>query len=434
MSSRAANELSAPCGMVGDMDIGTTLSLLITLLVGVVLGALVGLLFARGRASGHDAAISERALESRAADQAVVRESLDRLHDQMRDLEQHRVSWQSQLKQQVDEVRHSTESLRRETSSLSTALRRPQVRGRWGELHLRRAVEISGMVARCDFDEQVTVRNDDGLLRPDLVVNLAGGKHVVVDAKVPLDAFLDATSADDDEERDAHLTRHARQLRQHVDVLASKSYWRNLPATPEFVVLFVPGDSFLSAALEAEPSLLEYAATQKVVLATPTTLIALLRTVAYAWTQQALADKAREIHELGRELHDRLGTMGGHLDRLGRSLTAAVGAYNKAIGSLETRVLVSARKFNELEVGDADLSAPEVVSEAARPLTAAELLDTVAPDRAELPALEPVDEAPESGESGPAHRLSRRSGPRAAARPFRRVAAPPGAGRPTLTA
>jgi DNA recombination protein RmuC len=381
------------------MDLGTTLSLLITLLVGVVLGAAVGLLFARGRASGHDAAISGRALEGRAADQAVVRESLARLHDQMRDLEQHRVSWQSQLKQQVDEVRHSTESLRRETSSLSTALRRPQVRGRWGELHLRRAVEISGMVARCDFDEQVTVRNDDGLLRPDLVVNLAGGKHVVVDAKVPLDAFLDATSTDDDAERDAHLTRHARQLRQHVDVLAAKSYWRNLPATPEFVVLFVPGDSFLSAALEAEPSLLEYAATQKVVLASPTTLIALLRTVAYAWTQQALADKAREIHELGRELHDRLGTMGGHLDRLGRSLTAAVGSYNKAVGSLETRVLVSARKFNELEVGDADLSAPEVVSEAARPLTAAELLDAIAPERTELPALAPVDQGPDGDEA-----------------------------------
>lgn len=374
------------------MDIGTTLSLLVTLLVGVALGGLVGLLFARGRASGHDAAISELALEARAADQAVVRESLDRLHDQMRDLEQHRVSWQSQLKQQVDEVRHSTDSLRRETSSLSTALRRPQVRGRWGELHLRRAVEISGMVARCDFDEQVTVRNDDGLLRPDLVVNLAGGKHVVVDAKVPLDAFLDATGANDDEERDSHLTRHARQLRQHVDVLAGKSYWRSLPATPEFVVLFVPGESFLSAALEAEPSLLEYAAAQKVVLATPTTLIALLRTVAYAWTQQALADKAREIHELGRELHDRLGTMGGHLDRLGRSLTAAVGSYNKAVASLETRVLVSARKFNELEVGDADLSAPEVVSEAARPLTAAELLDAVALERTELPALTTADE------------------------------------------
>ena len=378
------------------MDIGTTLSLLITLLLGVALGAVVGLLFARGRASGHDAAISRRALESRAADHAVVRESLDRLHDQMRDLEQHRVSWQSQLRQQVDEVRHSTESLRRETSSLSTALRRPQVRGRWGELHLRRAVEVSGMVARCDFDEQVSVRTDDpstgsgqgGLLRPDLVVNLAGGKHVVVDAKVPLDAFLDATSADLDDERAAHLVRHARQLRQHVDVLAGKAYWRSLPATPEFVVLFVPGESFLSAALEAEPTLIEYAAGKQVVLATPTTLIALLRTVAYAWTQESLADKAREIHELGRELHDRLATMGAHLDKLGRSLTSAVGSYNKAVGSLETRVLVSARKFNELEVGDADLSAPGAVSEAVRPLTASELLDATTPARDELPQLD----------------------------------------------
>ncbi|MGZ8736279.1 MAG: DNA recombination protein RmuC [Nocardioides sp.] len=384
------------------MDIGTTLSLLTTLLVGVLLGAAVGVLFARGRAAGHDAAVTERALESRAADQAVVRESLDRLHDQMRDLEQHRVSWQSQLKQQVDEVRHSTDSLRRETSSLSTALRRPQVRGRWGELHLRRAVELAGMVARCDFDEQVSVRNDDGLFRPDLVVNLAGGKHVVVDAKVPLDAFLDATSAEHDDERDAHLTRHARHLRQHVDALAGKAYWRSLPATPEFVVLFVPGESFLSAALEAEPSLLEYAATRQVVLATPTTLIALLRTVSYAWTQQALADKAREIHMLGRELHDRLGTMGGHLDRLGRSLTAAVGSYNKAVGSLETRVLVSARKFNELEVGDADLSAPEAVSEAARPLTAVELLDAVAIERTELTALEPAADG--AGSDGSARR------------------------------
>ncbi len=374
--------------MLTSMDIGTTLSLLITLLLGVALGAVVGLLFARGRASGHDAAISQRALESRAADQAVVRESLDRLHDQMRDLEQHRVSWQSQLRQQVDEVRHSTESLRRETSSLSTALRRPQVRGRWGELHLRRAVEVSGMVARCDFDEQVSVRNDDGLLRPDLVVNLAGGKHVVVDAKVPLDAFLDATSTDLDDERDAHLVRHARQLRQHVDVLAGKAYWRSLPSTPEFVVLFVPGESFLSAALEAEPTLIEYAAGRQVVLATPTTLIALLRTVAYAWTQESLADKAREIHELGRELHDRLGTMGAHLDKLGRSLTSAVGSYNKAVGSLETRVLVSARKFNELEVGDADLTAPEAVSDAVRPLTASELLDATTPEREVLPELD----------------------------------------------
>ena len=370
------------------MDIGTTLSLLVTLLTGVLLGAVGGLLFARSRATGHDAAISRRALDSRAADHAVVRDSLDRLHDQMRDLEQHRVSWQSQLRQQVEDVRHSTDSLRRETTSLSTALRKPQVRGRWGELHLRRAVEIAGLVSRCDFDEQVSVRTDDGLLRPDLVVNLAGGKHVVVDAKVPLDAFLDATGAEDDEERDAHLRRHARQLRQHVDALSSKVYWRTLPSTPEFVVLFVPGESFLSAALEAEPTLLEYAATHQVLLSTPTTLIALLRTVALAWTQEALADKAAEIHELGRELNGRLASMGSHLDKLGKSLTSAVGAYNKTLGSLETRVLVSARKFRDLQVGDEDLVSPSAVTEAPRPLTAAELLDAVAEPRAELPGAE----------------------------------------------
>jgi DNA recombination protein RmuC len=367
------------------MDIATTLSLLLTLVVGLALGAFVGVLWARARRAPSDVAAERLAVESRAAEQAVVRESLDRLHDQMRDLEQHRVSWQSQLRQQVEEVRHSTDSLRRETSSLSTALRKPQVRGRWGELHLRRAVELAGLVSRCDFSEQVSARTDDGLLRPDLVVHLAGGKHVIVDAKVPLDAFLDATSAPDDEERDAHLTRHARQLRQHVDALAAKSYWRALPATPEFVVLFVPGESFLSAALEAEETLLEYAAGRKVVLATPTTLIALLRTVAYAWTQEALTDKARDIHELGRELHERLATMGGHLDRLGRSLTAAVGSYNKAVGSLETRVLVSARKFTDLEVSPDELVTPGTVSEAARPLTAAELLEVVPDER------EPVD-------------------------------------------
>ena len=354
------------------MDIGTTLSLLATLLVGLLLGALVGGLWVRARAAAPDDS-ARLALEARAADHAVVKEALERLHDQMRDLEHHRVSWQSQLKQQVDEVRHSTDSLRRETSSLSTALRKPQVRGRWGELHLRKAVEVAGLVSRCDFAEQVSVRNDDGLFRPDLVVNLAGGKSVVVDAKVPLDAFLGDRG---------RLRRGARRapvparppLRQHVDTLSGKAYWRSLPATPEFVVLFVPGESFLSAALEAEPSLLEYAAARQVVLSTPTTLIALLRTVAYAWTQEALADKARDIHELGRELYDRIGVMGTHLDKLGRSLTSAVGSYNKAIGSLETRVLVSARKFAEMEVSDRELTTPGPVSEAARPLTAAELI------------------------------------------------------------
>ena len=367
------------------MEITTVLSLLLMLVVGVLLGAVVGALWARARGTATDDT-ARLAIEARAADHAVVKEGLERLHDQMRDLEQHRISWQSQLRQQVEDVRHSTDTLRRETAALSTALRKPQVRGRWGELHLRRAVEVAGLVSRCDFAEQVSVRNDDGLLRPDLVVNLAGGKSVVVDAKVPLDAFLDATGADSDEERDAHLSRHARQLRQHVDTLSAKAYWRSLPATPEFVVLFVPGESFLSAALEAEPGLLEYAASRQVVLSTPTTLIALLRTVAYAWTQEALADKASDIHSLGRELYDRLGVMGGHLDRLGRSLTSAVGSYNKAVGSLETRVLVSARKFREMEVSSDELASPAPVSEAARPLTAAELLDAVADERPELEA------------------------------------------------
>lgn len=376
---------------MSDMEITTVVSLLLVLVVGVALGAVLGALWARARRGAADDG-TRLALEARAADHAVVQEGLARLHDQMRDLEQHRISWQSQLRQQVEDVRHSTDTLRRETAALSTALRKPQVRGRWGELHLRRAVELAGLVSRCDFAEQVSVRDDTGLLRPDLVVRLAGGKSVVVDAKVPLDAFLDATGADSDEERDAHLSRHARQLRQHVDTLAAKAYWRALPATPEFVVLFVPGESFLSAALEAEPELLEYAASRQVVLSTPTTLIALLRTVSYAWTQEALADKARDIHALGRELHDRLGVMGGHLDKLGRSLTAAVTSYNKAVGSLETRVLVSARKFSELDTSAQVLEAPTAVTEAARPLTAIELLDAVAVERSEIaPSGSPVE-------------------------------------------
>jgi DNA recombination protein RmuC len=204
---------------------------------------------------------------------------------------------------------------------------------------------------------------------------------------VPLDAFLDATGTDSDDERAAHLLRHARQLRHHVDVLAGKAYWRALPSTPEFVVLFVPAESFLSAALEADPGLLEHAAEQRVVLATPTTLIALLRTVAYAWNQQTLTERTREIHELGRDLHERLSTMGGHLDKLGRSLAGSVSAYNHAVGSLENRVLVSARRLRDLGVGADDLAAPPPVVLGPRPLTAAELLDVVAEARPELPDL-----------------------------------------------
>ena len=319
-----------------------TLAVFVALLIGLTLGAVVGVLWVRSRPGVVEAAL----------DQAEVMQGLDRLSDQMHHLDRARASWQGQFDTQV-------EQLRLETRTLSTALRKPQVRGRWGELHLRRAVELAGLVDRCDFAEQV--RLEDGALRPDLVVNLAGGHQVVVDAKVPLDAYLDATSADDESVRGGHLTRHAAQLRTHVDQLGGKSYWRALPTSPEFVVLFVPAESCLAAALDAAPDLIEYAAERRVVLATPTTLIALLRTVAHGWNHQALNEQAGEIQRLGRDLHGRLRTMVGHFDNLGRSLNASIGHYNAAMASLESRVLVAGRRFGDLAVTDDALDRPRPV-------------------------------------------------------------------------
>ena len=334
-------------------------TLCLGVLLGLLAGAALGALWAR-----DNTGVDPTALERRAADDAVLREGLDRLHDQLRDLDHQRATWQGQLAQQVLDMRHTTDLLRRETQSLATALRRPHVRGRWGELHLRRTVELAGMVAHCDFTEQA--RLDDGALRPDLVVHLAGGRSVVIDAKVPLDAYLDAGQSDDPDVREHHLARHADQLRRHVDTLGAKRYWRALPETPEFVVMFVPAESFLGGALEVAPDLLEYAAARQVVLATPTTLIALLRTVAHGWSHEVLAEQAREIHELGRDLHDRLHTLTGHLDSVGRSLNAAVGHYNQTVGSFEARVLVSARRFSDLGVTDDALASPRQVETVAR--------------------------------------------------------------------
>lgn len=350
------------------------------LLIGILLGAVLVLLWTRR--SGDPEVL--RALDARGDDQAVLRNGLDRLHERLMDVENQRASWQGQLRQQVDDVRHSTDLLRRETGALSTALRRPHVRGQWGELHLRRAVELAGMVEHCDFDEQVHLTRDGASQRPDLVVHLAGGRDVVVDAKVPLDAHLDALACDDPEEQAGHLRRHVRQLRTHVDALSGKAYWRALPGAPEFVVLFVPAESFLAVALETDPTLLSYAATRDVVIATPTTLIALLRTVAHGWTTEALAERTREIHELGRELHTRIGVVGGHLDKVGRSLKAAVEAFNGAVGSVESRVLVTARQFEDIGVAREPLAPVAPVEQVPRPLTAAELLDAVADERAEL--------------------------------------------------
>ncbi len=320
-----------------------TITVLLSLVVGLALGGVVGVLWARSRPSYAGGLV----------DQAEVMQGLDRLSDQMHHLDRQRAAWQGEFHEHVS-------ALQRETHTLSTALRKPHVRGRWGELHLRRTVELAGLVDRCDFSEQV--RLDSGALRPDLVVNLVGGRSIVVDAKVPLDAYLDATSTEESAAREAHLARHARQLRTHVDALSSKAYWRALPETPEFVVLFVPAEPFLAAALETDPALLEHAAGRRVVLASPTTLIALLRTVAHGWSHEALAQQARDIHLLGRELHTRLATLSGHLDRVGRSLNSAVGTYNQAMGSLESRVLVSARRFSELSVTDDELPAPRPVT------------------------------------------------------------------------
>jgi DNA recombination protein RmuC len=343
------------------------MSLLLVLVVGLLLGCAVGVLWARSRPA-YVAGLGQ-AMVDQALPHAEVMQGLDRLSDQLQDLEHDRATWQGRLHQQVLDMRLTADGLRRETQSLTTALRRPQVRGRWGELHLKRAVELAGLVDHCDFEEQLHLRDGaDAALRPDLVVRLAGGRSVVVDAKVPLDAFLDATSAEDVGDREAQLARHARQLRGHVELLGSKRYWRSLAETPEFVVLFLPAESFLSAALEADGSLLEHAAARGVVLASPTTLIALLRTVAHGWRHESLAAQAREIHRVGCDLHERLGTMSGHLGKLGRALDTAVAAYNHTVGSWESRVLVAARRFEALDVTDDRLEDLRSVEAAARPV------------------------------------------------------------------
>ena len=381
----------APATLTG-MDIVLPL---MTLLIGLLVGAIAALAWTRR--SGDPEVL--RALSARGEDQAVLRDGLDRLHERLMDVEQQRASWQGQLRQQVDDMRHSTDLLRRETGALSTALRKPHVRGQWGELHLRRAVELAGMVEHCDFDEQVHLAGNDGYQRPDLVVRLVGGRSVVVDAKVPLDAHLDALAAHDDEEAQAHLRRHVRQVRGHVDALSGKAYWRALPGSPEFVVMFVPAESFLAAALQTDPTLLTYAASRDIVLATPTTLIALLRTVAHGWTTESLAERTREIHELGRELHTRVGVMGAHLDKVGRSLKGAVEAFNSAVGSIESRVLVTARQFEDIGVTREALAPVQPVEQIPRPLTAAELLDAVADERPELPPGRDPSPGTQSGES-----------------------------------
>ncbi|MFG1602980.1 DNA recombination protein RmuC [Actinoplanes sp. NPDC049265] len=327
---------------------------------------------------------SMRALtyESTAQSQEAVARAVAPLHDALRryeqrvaDLEHERVDAYSELREQVRSMGAVSSELRTETRQLVAALRAPQVRGRWGEHQLRRIVEAAGLLEHCDFAEQVTATTDDQGVRPDLVVRLHGGRCLVVDAKAPFEAYLSAMEARDERTRDNHLDQHARHLRAHVDQLAGKRYWTAFESTPDFVVLFVPADTFMDAALQHDPTLMEHAFRRNVVLATPATLIALLRTVAFSWRQESLARNAVAVHGLARELYGRLSTLGDHVGKLGTALGSAVTSYNKAVGSLESRVLVSARKLAEMGVADRDIAAPAQVELTPRQPQAPELLE-----------------------------------------------------------
>ncbi|HWQ23227.1 MAG TPA: DNA recombination protein RmuC [Gaiellaceae bacterium] len=317
-----------------------------------------------------------------------LKESLERMDEQLRAVERIRQEAYGALREGVQQLRSDQERLRAETGNLVTALRAPHVRGRWGEIQLRRVIELAGMLEHCDFDEQPSTTDGEGnVLRPDVIVHLPGQKQVVIDSKVPLAAYLDAFREDaSDDERRARLADHARHVREHIHRLGQKAYWRQLPATPEFVVMFLPDETFLRAALEQDASLVELAVSNNVIPASPTNLIGLLRAVHYGWQQETVAASAREVSELGRELYKRLATMGGHVARLGKSLDGAVKAYNETVGSLERQVLVQARRFERHGISGVQPPELQPIERQARPLAAPELTPAGEPPLQALPA------------------------------------------------
>jgi DNA recombination protein RmuC len=374
------------------------------LLIGMVVGGVAVWLFMRARVGGEDRfeALSARALRDaqasflqlaktelgqhhvasreelarreRAVEQMVkpIAESLSKVDGKLELLERARRETQGSLNAQLRSVAETQERLHRETANLVTALRSPHTRGRWGEIQLRRVCEMAGMVDRCDFVEQSSLESDGGRLRPDVIVQLPGGKHVVVDAKAPLEAYLSAVEERDPDARAAHLDAYGRHIRDHVTKLSQKAYWSQFSSSPEFVVMFLPGEALFSAALDELPGLMEDAIAQNVLIASPTTLIAVLRAVHYGWRQEKVAESARAVSDLGRELHSRLGTLVGHFMKLGRSLESSVKAYNETVGSMESRVLVTARKLSEhgATAGEEELPEPHQIETAARSVQA----------------------------------------------------------------
>jgi DNA recombination protein RmuC len=331
-------------------------------------------------ALGRDQALAQGSLKERetAIAQLVepLRTALERTDQHTNALERERRDAYAALRTQVESLASGQTQLQRETRNLVTALRRPEVRGRWGELTLRRLVELAGLSEHSDFTEQLHLFGQDGALRPDLVVHMSESRDLVVDVKTPLDAYLEALEASTDEERQQALKKHAQQVETRVRQLASKAYWAQFERSPEYAVLFLPGDQFLSAALAERPELLDTALKQSIIIATPSTLIALLKTVAYGWRQSAMTENAKLIRELGQELYRRLGAFTGHLERLGSRLGAAVDAYNSAVGSLERQVLPQARRFPDLGVTtDAPLPELEVIEQPVRPIAPSEPSD-----------------------------------------------------------